>query len=193
MKNNYLWGLLIFIAVLLGAILLGLSSAGYDSMEYANKNTTPTPEQPTTTTSKSAVTTTVKPAPVSGMQTSLGGIFSMRGTYQCDYEAVTPSSRASNTVFFSDGKLRGEFRTISAGLGMSTIIVYDGSYLYTWTEGKATGTVSQPKTLADLPGILPTDVSSGKILGSGLNNVSWNCHAWSKDPSKLVKPSYVTF
>ncbi len=138
-------------------------------------------------------TAVVKNVAVSGMKTSLGGIFSEKGNYQCDYEQVTNELRSSNVVYVSDGKMRGEFRTSQTGGGTSTIVVYDGSYLYTWTEGQSKGTVSQPKTLADLPSIIPEDVSSGRILGSGTNSVSWNCHAWSKDASKLVKPSYVNF
>ncbi len=89
--------------------------------------------------------------------------------------------------------MRAEFRTSEALESNNTLMVYDGKYLYVWTEGKTTGTISEPKTIKDLPSLIPEDVSSGRILGSGINNVSWNCHAWSLDSSKLVPPSYVKF
>ncbi len=193
MKNNYLWGLLILVAVIFGAILLGLSSVGYDSMQYANK----TSENKTATTKTSTTNNTPKKTtptqPIEGMKTSLGGIFNEQGSYQCDYDSITQQTRTSNVVYISGGKLRGEFRTTTAQGTQSNIAVYDGSNLYVWVEGKTIGTMTQPKTLADLPGIIPEDVSSGKILGTGLSSVSWNCHAWSKDSTKLMKPAYVTF
>lgn len=188
MKNNLLWAGVILSAVILGAIMVNLNVAmapqGTDEVVV---------QEVTKTGMTSTKTTTSSPAPVSGMKTSLGGIFNEKGNYQCDYESVTPQSRASNVVYISNGKMRGEFRTIEAGASKSSIVIYDGSYLYVWTEGQSTGKISQPKTLADLPGIIPENVSSGKILGSGLNSVSWNCHAWSLDSSMLTRPSYVTF
>jgi hypothetical protein len=127
------------------------------------------------------------------MHTTLGGIFDEPGAYECDYEAVSQQSRSTNVVYIADGKLRAEFRTQTATSSTLSMSVYDGSNLYVWVEGQPTGKISQPKTIADLPAAIPTDITSGRILGSGLDSVGWNCHAWSKDPAKLVKPSYVTF
>lgn len=189
MKNSLWWGggLVVLILVLL---VFGSKKEEVNNTNTNNTNTT------TTQTSVNNTTSSVKPksaTPAPGMKTSLGGIFDEQGNYQCDYEQITQESRSSNVIYVSNGKMRGEFRT-SAGLNSTaTILVYDGSYLYVWTEGKSTGVRTQPKTIADLPALIPEDVSSGRILGSGINNVSWNCHAWSKDDSKLVKPSYVTF
>lgn len=190
MKNNLFWGVGIVVIVILLAILLGTSSGGEVALDTTNKATD---NASTTVTTKTPTKTPATPAPVAGMKTSLGGIFNEKGSYQCDYESVTPQTRTSNVVYISDGKMRGEFRTIEASASKATLVVYDGSYLYVWTEGYPTGTVSQPKTISELPGIIPEDVASGKILGSGLNSVSWNCHAWARDASKLVKPSYVKF
>ncbi len=128
-----------------------------------------------------------------GMKTTLGGIFDDPGSHECDYNQVSPQSRSTNAVYIANGKLRGEFRTQTATSSTLSMIVYDGTYLYTWTEGQTTGKISQPKTLKDLPGIIPEDITSGRILGAGLNNVSWDCHDWSKDLTKLVRPSYVKF
>ncbi len=131
--------------------------------------------------------------PIEGMKVSLGGIFNEKGSYQCDYEQVSQQTRNSSVVYISNGKMRGEFRTSTAVGGTATMVVYDGDYLYVWTEGKSTGTRTQPKTIAELPGIIPEDVSSGRILGSSATNVSWNCHAWSVKPALLARPSYVNF
>lgn len=188
MKNSIWLGIALVLVVV---VLLLLGSKQEQAGNTNNTNSTSTTE----TSTKTAITTTKPktPAPAPGMKVSLGGIFAEQGNYQCDYEKVTQDSRSSSVIYVSNGRMRGEFRT-SAGLNSTaTLLVYDGSYLYVWTEGKSTGVRTQPKTIADLPSLIPEDVSSGRILGSGINNVSWNCHAWSKDESKLVKPSYVTF
>ncbi len=188
MKKNLLWGAVILVAVVLVVTILDEGDGSFNNTENAT-----TTGEVVTNILKSNTKTTTTSAPISGMKTSLGGIFNEKGSYQCDYEAVTPSVRTSNVIYVSDGKMRGEFRTYETGLSKSTLVVYDGAYLYVWTEGMSVGKISQPKTLAELPGIIPEDVSSGKVLGSGLNNVSWSCHPWSKVSSLLVKPSYVTF
>lgn len=113
------------------------------------------------------------------------------GNYQCDYEEVTQNTRSSNTVYLSDGKMRAEFRSRNAAGATNSIMVYDGINLYTWTEGMSVGTSIHPKTLSDFPSIIPRDIVAAKVLGSGLYNASWNCHPWSKDPSMIMKPSYL--
>ncbi|HEY0220718.1 MAG TPA: hypothetical protein VGC58_00665 [Candidatus Paceibacterota bacterium] len=128
-----------------------------------------------------------------GMKSTLGGIFDEPGSYQCNYEQVTPQVRSTNVVYISAGKLRGEFRSTTATASTLSMVIYDGSNLFVWNEGQTTGKISQPRTIKDLPSLIPEDVTSGRILGSSANNVSWDCHAWSKVPSMLTRPSYVKF
>lgn len=174
-KTAWVWIAIVVILIIVGVLL-------YRSRN-GSENTTGT----STTTTSTTGTNTV------GMKTTLGGIFDDPGNYECDYEQVDGNIRSTNVVYIADGKLRGEFRSKTATTTTLSMAVYDGVNLYVWTEGQPTGKISQPKTLADLPSAIPEDITSGRILGQGLNNVSWNCHAWSKDAAKLVKPSYVTF
>jgi hypothetical protein len=90
--------------------------------------------------------------------------------------------------------LRAEFRTrYSTGKSTLTMMVYDGRYLYVWTEGMSTGIRTEPKSISELPEVIPEDITSGRVLGTNSNSVSYDCHAWSKVGSMLVKPSYVKF
>lgn len=173
-------------------ILLVVLFGGDSNTNPADTNSTTTPKESVTIKPMPPVKTTPA-APIEGMKVSLGGIFAETGNYQCDYEQVSQQTRATNVVYISNGKMRGEFRSSTAQGSTATLVVYDGSYLYVWTEGKSTGTVTQPKTIKDLPGIIPEDVSSGRILGGSSNNVSWNCHAWARKASLLEKPTYVSF
>lgn len=188
MKNT-MW-IVVAVVVVLLLLLLGLGNK--EGEIGLNNNSTSTAQGGIKVTPAPSTKTT--PAkPIGGMKVSLGGIFAEEGSYQCDYEQVSQQTRSTNVVYISNGKMRGEFRTSTAQGSTATMVVYDGSYLYVWTEGKSTGTRTQPKTIADLPGIIPEDVSSGRILGTSANNVSWNCHAWSTVPSLIEKPSYVSF
>ncbi|HRH26613.1 MAG TPA: hypothetical protein PLZ99_00425 [Parcubacteria group bacterium] len=188
MKNSLIWAGVI--VVILGLFIWRMGQDTNTSLDSTLET-----QEVSTTTEKVTKTQPVatKPAPVTGMKVSLGGIFAEKGNYQCDYEQATQQNRSKHVIYISNGKMRAEFRT-SEGLNSdNTLMVYDGRYLYVWTEGKSTGTISEPKTIKDLPSLIPEDISSGRILGSGINNVSWNCHAWSLDKSKLVPPSYVRF
>lgn len=130
-------------------------------------------------------------SPTTSLATNL---FPQKGSYQCTYEQATQTSRSTNTVYIADGRIRAEFRSKDAqGFGTLSMMVYDGTYLYSWVEGQAVGTRTRPTSVSQIPIVVPTDIHEGKVLGSGINNVSWDCHAWTKVSSMLSKPSYVKF
>ncbi len=184
MNKNILWGSLAVVVVVLFVWWVSSANAPsqtavVDSTKETNTNTT-------------AVKTTQPSKPVSVAPTeTFTNLLPKLGNYQCDYEEVTQTTRSSNTVYLSDGKMRAEFRSRTATAGTNSIMVYDGVNLYSWTEGMSTGSVIHPKSLSDFPAIIPRDIVAAKVLGSGLFSASWNCHAWSRDPSLLVKPSYL--
>ena len=185
--KNYQIAILVIVVVILGLIFMGTkSSQDLDT----NKNTDNIQEEVKTTTNTSTKTTTT-PKPTTSLATNL---FPQTGSYACRYDQVSQTSRSSNTVYIADGKMRGEFRTTdSKGMTTSNIMVYNSPNLYIWVEGKSVGTVTQPRSLKDIPAVVPTNVHEGRVLGSGTDNVSWDCHAWSKVPSLITKPTYVTF
>ena len=183
MDNKTLWtGIVVVVVIILGAVLFSQDNSVVDTSET---NTTSTTEQVTKTpATKPAV---VKPVVVVEDFTN---IFPQKGNFKCVYEEVSPSNRSTNVIYFSDGKMRAEFRPLS---GTPNLMVYDGKYMYNWVEGRGTGTVSQPKSISDFPSIIPKDITSGKVLGSSSSNVSWDCNPWIKDASLVTKPSYVIF
>lgn len=184
---------LIIVAVIIVLIALGfwVSKSGKKNAEIIAENTISTQKPVSTSTTKpNSVSTSVKNTVKTEVFTSF---LPQKGNYQCDYEEVTQNGRSSHVVYLSEGKMRGEFRTYTVSGSISNIMVYDGSNLYTWIEGQTVGTVTTPRSISDFPSIIPKDILSSKVLGSGLNSVSWNCHAWSKVPVLLTKPSYVKF
>lgn len=136
--------------------------------------------------------TSSSPVPTS-VRKQLLPFLSQSQSSKCSYETVTPTTRSSSVLFMSKGVLRGEFRTWSGDITSSDIVHYDGTYVYVWKEGMSTGTKRLVNTLADLPALIPRDLTSGSVFGTATNNASWDCHQWIIEPSKVKVPSYVTF
>jgi hypothetical protein len=80
-----------------------------------------------------------------------------------------------------------------SGTPTASLMIYNGGYLYNWNEGATTGKKSSIKSLADLPAIIPQDLTSASIFGTASDTVGWNCHNWVTDPTVFVIPTYVTF
>ena len=188
MKN--LWWSVGVVVVLIFAFLWLLNPTTENSNATGN-NTGNNISTTTLDVKKSTKTNTVPNSTKTTPKSSeLSSIFPQKGNYECNYEEVTSSQRSTNVIYFSDGKMRAEFRTLG---GSSNLMVYDGVYMYNWIEGQSKGILSQPKSISDFPAIIPKDITDGRVLGSGLNSASWYCHAWSKDASLLAKPSYLSF
>ena len=179
------------IAVLL--IILGLSFFGKNSPSPAATSTdvTNTPASATGTTPIIEVTPQ-KPSTIKGGSTYTS-LLTQEGNYQCDYTQVQKTGQSRNVIYLSDGKMRAEFRTSSGPTSASNLSLYDGKYLYVWTEGKTTGTRTSITSLGQLPSAIPKDLTSGNILGTNTDSVGWKCHAWLVNKALLVPPSYVHF
>ena len=180
-------GLLLLVIILIFAFKARKTEA--PASESANSASHETTNPNAVTTTKPTATTSAKPT--TQLVTNL---FPQKGNYECKYEQATQTGRSSDTLYISGGKIRNEFRSLDAqGFGTLNMAVYDGRYLYSWIEGQSKGIVTEPKSLKDIPVVVPTDIHEGKVLGSGYNNVSWDCHAWSPIGTMLTKPSYVKF
>lgn len=185
MKNYYLWVAGLVVLVILGLLLFKAPETSLENVDQ-NKNTVSDNNQNKDTKIIGKTVATKQPVFAEAFPT----IFPQKGNYQCQYEEVTQSKRIQNTVYFSDGRMRAEFRTLG---GSASILVYDGSYIYTWIEGQTKGTISRPKSISDFPAIVPKDIALGVVSGFGSATASWYCNPWSKDATILVKPSYLTF
>lgn len=72
-------------------------------------------------------------------------------------------------------------------------MIYNNGTLYIWQEGKTTGTKTQVSTLAQLPAVIPKDLTSGTSLGSGINTVGWDCRQWSMKAEFFVPSTAIKF
>lgn len=160
-----------------------------------------TPETDTAIPTGTATTTTTGANTSStGTNTTTGGtatspntfksIIAQKGSYKCTYNQATQAGQTISTIYIADGKLRGEFRDIDA---VGNMMIYNGGTLYVWQEGKTIGTKSQISTLAQLPSVIPKDLTSGSSLGSGINAVGWDCYQSTNAASLFVPSSAIKF
>ena len=163
---------------------------------YASTDPAPTDSSATATQNVDNVgDTTTSPSTQTSVNktNTFPAIFTQSGSHVCKYETVSPTTRSTDVVYIADGKMRGEFRTSSTNDTTLTMMIYNPNNLYTWEEGKSTGKVTPIRTIADLPSVIPKDLTSGAVIGSGLNSVGWDCRDWIKDPKMLAVPTYVKF
>ncbi len=192
----------------LGAIIMFCLGMWFDQLIHrAPLEVTLEPVATSTLSESTSTADTAAPAPVAAAgkkpasptpgtkstATSLREVIAGMGNTTCNYERVDGNIRSSDTLFISNGKIRGEFRTTTAGVSKNTIRYYDGSALYTWTEGTAAGTKSSVRSAADIAMLIPANLTQGVVLGTPLNNVSWDCHTWKVDTAMLGTPKGVTF
>ena len=187
-RNTIIWSVIVLIIIIAGIWYF----AGGTSVNTGLNATSTTATSTTTGTTSGSTGTT---SGTSGAtKSSFKSIFTQSGNYECDYSTASTSAQSSSVIYIADGKMRGEFRT-TAGNGTTNadLMIYTGGYLYSCKEGSSTGKKASIKTLADLPAVIPSDLTSGAIFGTSDNNVGWNCHPWAKDTKLFTLPTYVTF
>ncbi|MBM3271834.1 hypothetical protein FJY94_00930 [Candidatus Kaiserbacteria bacterium] len=195
--NRYIVISLVILAFLGGIYFTQLREA-VPIPRLVTDTATTTPEQATTTAQApqspaakpTAGTTATPKAPAPKGTQTYKSLVTQMGNYRCDVEQVSGSSRTDAVVYVSDGKMHVELRPVGAA---GTIAVYDGRYLYSWTEGMASGIKTQPSSLSQLPFILPANLNTRTTLSSGGSSFTWNCRTWTRDAALFSAPAYVTF
>lgn len=193
----YLVYAVIIIGIIAAWFLLKPQPAAAPSTDTA----TSTAATSTETAAKPAASAPAKPAavapsgptPLQSLQSLVRGM----GNTSCTYEQVAAGAgtvRSTNSLYISGGKIRGEFRARGAtGNSTNSIMVFDGTTLYTWTEGTASGTKTSVKSASDVGMLLPKSLAGDKVLGTNLDSVSWDCHPWIPDTSMFTLPSGISF
>ncbi|MES2087533.1 MAG: hypothetical protein V4467_00920 [Patescibacteria group bacterium] len=154
---------------------------------YFSSSTMPSVPAETSSTNTQTNVTPVKNT------TTFRSIFAQSGNHQCSYEQVNPTSRSTSVVYIADGKMRGEFRTITATTSTANLMIYSGGLLYSWKEGAVTGKKLSITSVAELPEVIPSDLTSGAVYGTNPDNVSWDCHDWLMDAKLLTVPANIKF
>jgi len=176
------------VIVVIIAILLGLGWWMFYSSE--DSIGTPVGTDTITITDNTTPGTTGGTPGTATTPNTFKSIIAEKGSYQCTYSQASQSGQTISNIYIADGLLRGEFRDTDS---VGNMMIYNKGTLYIWQEGKTVGTKTQVSTLAQLPAVIPRDLTSGSSFGSGINSVGWDCHQWIKNPAFFVHSSQIKF
>jgi hypothetical protein len=176
-KNHWMW-VGVIVVVVLGWCFYITNSGNYSYISEVKGKIM--------THSKKNVTT-------SGSDKTAQSIFNQPGSHLCENEQVNNIAKNTSSIYIADGKMRGEFRSVTVSKTSTNLLVYSDGMLYAWEEGRANGTKTKIGTVAELPALIPKDLVSSPVFGNGTYNFGWYCHDWNKKDSSLTPPSYVKF
>lgn len=115
------------------------------------------------------------------------------GDHVCTFDQTVENSRSTGTVYISNGKMRGDFKSdVSAsGTNMSveSHMISDGEFMYTWSSMMPTGFKMAVVQNTTADGTTPT---SQQMFDANMK-LSYDCDPWAVDASKFTLPSAVTF
>ncbi len=115
-----------------------------------------------------------------------------RSSTKCTVTNVTANSESSGTVYVGQGKMRGEFTTVtkSPDMTIESHMISDGEFIYTWSDAMPQG-VKIPVSAATMNDQPNAPKSEQVELYNA--DVAYECDSWSVDESQFEVPSSVTF
>ncbi len=118
-------------------------------------------------------------------QMSMKELIAMNISQKCDFSE--PQSKTAGTIYIADGKVRGDFTSETEAGTMSGHMIADGTTVNTWMDGMNQGF----KASFEMSG-----TTGGGDTQQGLDpskKTDYKCEKWSKDESKFLLPSGITF
>ena len=166
--SKKLIGLVILVAVVVGAYFVFGGNKGAENEELGNEN-----EEQT-----------------SGKKMAFSEFLKQGGAYKCEVKQSMSDLENSGTMYVSGGNLRGEFSTVAEGKTfLSSFLSRDG-YTYTWssmTPGMGFKIKAEAETSDEGADINGTYAWSADQIGD------YNCENWVVDATKFELPKNVTF
>lgn len=136
---------------------------------------------------------TPAPAENKKFEGSTAELIARGGDHVCTFDQTVENSRSTGTVYISNGKMRGDFKSdVSAsGTNMSveSHMISDGEFMYTWSSMMPTGFKMAVVQNTTADGTTPT---SQQMFDANMK-LSYDCDPWTTDVSKFTLPSAVTF
>lgn len=162
------------IAVILAVVVIG--GGAYFLSQNKNENNVAGENQSANSATETSVETgTIKSLVAAGK------------TQQCTFSSKEDATQSSGTMFFANGKMRGDFNTTTENVKVASHMIYDGSTSHFWTDGSTTGF---KMTLDE------NAKADANTQSQGLDpnkNFEFDCKSWSADNSKFDLPSGVQF
>lgn len=146
---------------------------------------------------KVAVQTQTAPAPspapqAMSQQMSMKDLMMAGKSQRCDVDTSTATSQSKGTVYFSSGKMRGDFTTTLDGKAETTHMINDGTTVYTWVDGMATAMKMSVTAMDNMKAQANTPATAKPAVDPN-TKYDYHCSAWSADEASFALPKGVTF
>jgi len=180
MGNKVIIGVLVVITL----ILAGAGVTWFKNSTAPKSNTNASTESMSTPEAQASVS--------SDTRVALKDLFSSSKSQQCTFS--DSSSGSSGTVYMSNGKMRGDFSTTSSGQTMLSHMIVENDTSYVWTDASDQGVKLSYEKATQLTSATASAQAGSATMPISLDQkVSYQCSAWSVDPSLLTLPTTVKF
>ncbi len=123
---------------------------------------------------------------------ALKDLFSSSKSQKCTFSDT--NSGSSGTIYMSDGKMRGDFTSVSQGQTAMSHMIVQNNTSFVWTDASDQGVKLSYEKVAQLTSASASAQTSGATMPISLDQkVSYECSSWTLDPTLLTLPTTVKF
>jgi len=105
----------------------------------------------------------------------------------CTFSNTANANTVTGTVYASDGKMRGDFKSNSAQAAVAGHMIVDSGYSYIWTDASSQG---MKMAISNQTATPPTTNSKTPDLNQ---NYKFSCQPWAVDSTVFTLPTNITF
>lgn len=134
----------------------------------------------------------------SSMKGSMFDLLKSGDNLVCTFNSTSETGDVEGTTYISNNKMRGDFVIKDGISNMTSSMISDGEWLYSWSSAMPQGMKMKLDQFADQDSTNPdTPVSNENTDQTPLDDLKqdydYDCDSWSVDASKFVIPTDVTF
>ena len=137
---------------------------------------------------KQALVTQNKPAVTKQtIQGTIKSLLSAGKSQKCTYSNKLQATSVNGTVYVANGKIRGDFTSVSEQTKINGHMIVDSGYSYVWTEMSKQGikmAIDQQRSTSDSTNNQTPDINQ---------TFTYTCQGWTEDDAIFTLPSDISF
>ena len=124
-------------------------------------------------------------------QMSMKELMASGKSQKCTVESSTANSQSQGTIYFGNGKMRGDFTSTASGKTFVSHMINDGTTVYTWTDGMSMA-VKMSVSAMDSMTTKPASTQNPQAVDPDAK-YDYKCSGWSVDNSVFALPAGINF
>jgi hypothetical protein len=124
------------------------------------------------------------------MQGTLKSLLSSGKSQKCEYVNKTEATSVSGTVYISNGKMKGDFTTVSGENKITGHMIVNSGYSYVWTDMMTKRGI---KMAINQQQQQPSGVPANNQALDMNKTFTYTCQGWTEDNTVFTPPSDISF